>query len=167
VHKHYLAIVHGELSESTATIDAPLALAGGDVSVVMHVRPEREGGLPSRTRVRVVQRLAGFTLVEAAPETGRQHQIRVHLAHVGHPIVGDKLYAHGPELFVAALRGPLTDEQRATLMLERHALHAHRITFEHPTLATECSLAAPLPPDLQDFVNRHAIPRVDVAPAGC
>jgi 23S rRNA pseudouridine1911/1915/1917 synthase len=158
VHKVYRAIVHGELDPGGSgelVVDAPLALVGGEVSVLMGVRPAADGGLPSTTRVRVLERLAGYTLVEAAPETGRQHQIRVHLAHVGHAIVGDQLYAHGPGVFLASLRGELDDATRALLGLERHALHAQRITFEHPSTGRSTTLEAPMPDDLEAFVARH------------
>jgi 23S rRNA pseudouridine1911/1915/1917 synthase len=155
VHKVYRAIVHGQPREEEFVVEAPLALAGGEVSVLMTVRPESEGGLPSRTRVRVVQRLRGFAVVEAEPETGRQHQIRVHLAHAGHPIVGDKLYAHGPEMFLASLRDGMTPALRAKLLLDRHALHAQRITFEHPIRSKAVTLEAPFPPDLTAFAREH------------
>ncbi len=159
VHKAYRAIVHGVVRDDSFVVDAAMALAGGEVSVLMAVRPESRGGLPSRTRVRVVERLDGFTVVEAEPETGRQHQIRVHLAHAGHPIVGDKLYAHDPTYFLAALNDGLTDEMRATLRLPRHALHAHRIAFIHPSRGGSVTLEAPLPDDMADFAHAHAVPR--------
>jgi 23S rRNA pseudouridine1911/1915/1917 synthase len=155
VHKAYRAIVHGEVGEPVMVIDAPLALAGGELSVLMAVRAEAEGGLASRTRVRCIEVLRGFTLVEAEPETGRQHQIRVHVAHVGHAIVGDKLYAHGVEPFLASLRGELTDAMRAVLLLDRHALHAHRITFAHPASGNALTIETRLPNDLESFVTAH------------
>ena len=155
VHKAYRAIVHGVWAEGETLIDAPLALAGGEVSVLMCVKPEADGGMPSRTRVRVIERLNGFTVVEAEPETGRQHQIRVHLAHAGHPIVGDKLYAHGVSYFLASLNDALDDAMRATLLLARHALHAHRITFIHPTRLVPITLEAPLPADMLGFAKEH------------
>lgn len=156
VDKVYLAIVHGEVVQPRFVVDAPMALAGGEVSVLMAVRPTSAGGLPARTRVRVVRALRGFTLVEAVPETGRQHQIRVHLAHVGHPIVGDKLYAHGPGIFLEVLKQGLTPELRDRLLLDRHALHAHRITFPHPGTGAETTVESALPADLMAFVEAHA-----------
>lgn len=151
VHKTYQAIVHGVVAEDRFTIDAPLALDGGEVSVRMCVRPESKGGAPSVTRVEVLERLDGFTRVAAHPETGRQHQIRVHLAHAGFPIVGDKLYAHGDEVFLQCIDAPPDDELLGRLLLPRHALHAFAITFEHPAEARTMRLEAPLPADMAAF----------------
>jgi 23S rRNA pseudouridine1911/1915/1917 synthase len=151
VQKHYLALVHGAPADDSFIVDAPLALAGHAVGVLMAVTPTDRGGLPSRTRVRVLERLDGFALLECAPETGRQHQIRVHLAHVGTPIVGDKLYAHSPEHFIASLEDTMTDAMRAELLLERHALHAERITFAHPRTGEALTVCAPLPEDMRAF----------------
>ena len=156
VHKTYLALVHGEVALDRFVVDAPLALEGGDVSVKMCVRPEAEGGVASLTRVEVVRRQRGFTLVAAHPETGRQHQIRVQLAHAGHPIVGDKLYAHGDEVFLRCIDAPPDAETAALLMLPRHALHAHAIEFAHPATGEPTRIVAPLPPDLAAFCAEHA-----------
>lgn len=152
VKKRYVAIVHGALREESAIIDAPMALAGHEVGVMMAITPIERGGLPSRTRVRVLQRLEGFSVVECYPETGRQHQIRLHLAHAGTPIVGDKLYAHDPSVFVASLEDKLTDAMRAALLLPRHALHAQAISFEHPETGETLTIEAPLPEDLRAFI---------------
>ncbi len=156
VHKTYLALVHGEVERDTFDVDAPMCLEGGEVSVKMCVRPESDGGLASFTRIEVIERLAGFTLVAAHPETGRQHQIRVHLAHSGHPIVGDKLYAHGDEVFLRCLDGPPDDETAALLHLPRHALHAHAISFAHPVTGESMRVVAPLPDDMRAFCTAHA-----------
>jgi len=153
VHKTYLAVVHGEVRDERFTIDAPMALEGGEVNVKMCVRAESKGGVPARTRVEVIERLQGFTLVAAHPETGRQHQIRVHLAHVGFPLVGDKLYAHGDEVFLRCLDAPPDAETARRLVLPRHALHAHALTIEHPATGEALHVTAPLPPDLQTFCD--------------
>jgi 23S rRNA pseudouridine1911/1915/1917 synthase len=153
VEKRYLAIVHGSPREDSFVVDAPLALAGHEVGVLMGVIPVARGGLPSRTRVRVLERFEAFSLLECAPETGRQHQIRVHLAHVGTPIVGDKLYAHSPAYFVASLENTLTDAMRADLRLDRHALHASEIRFSHPVDRHPVHIAAPMPEDLRAFAH--------------
>ncbi len=156
VKKRYIAIVYGAPREDAFVIDAPMALAGHEVGVMMAITPVERGGLPSRTRVRVLERLGKFTVVECFPETGRQHQIRLHLAHAATPIVGDKLYAHSPALFVASLEDKLTDEMRAELLLPRHALHAASIQFEHPKTGEPLSIEAPLPEDLRAFIAENA-----------
>lgn len=153
IHKTYLAVVHGEVADDRFTVDAPMCLEGGEVNVKMCVRPEAKGGLASVTRVEVVERLRGYTLVAAHPETGRQHQIRVHLAHAGHPLVGDKLYAHGDEVFLRCLDAPPDAETEAMLLLPRHALHAHAIRFAHPATGDETDITAPLPTDLRAFCD--------------
>lgn len=156
VHKTYLAVVHGVVRDDTFTVDAPMALEGGAVSVKMCVRPESKGGMASVTHVQVVRRLDGYTLVAAHPETGRQHQIRVHLAHAGHPLVGDKLYAHGDDVFLRCLDAPPDAETAALLMLPRHALHAHAVAFKHPTTGAPMRIEAPLPTDLRSFCDARA-----------
>jgi len=151
IHKTYLALVYGRVEPAQFTIDAPLRLAGGALNVRMKVCPESEGGMASCTRVEVLERFEGFTLVAAYPETGRQHQIRVHLAHVGHPLVGDKLYAHGDEVFVRCLEGPPDEAMRALLLLDRHALHAHAVEFVHPMTGVATRIEAPLAADMAAF----------------
>jgi 23S rRNA pseudouridine1911/1915/1917 synthase len=155
VKKRYLAIAHGAPREDSLVIDAPMALAGHEVGVLMAVTPVERGGLLSRTRVRVIERFGAFSLLECMPETGRQHQIRVHLAHIGTPIVGDKLYAHSPEVFIASLEDKLTDEMRAALLLDRHALHAAAITFDHPRSGASITIEAPLPAQLRAFIEEN------------
>ena len=154
VEKEYLAIVRGEL-EDEVVIDAPLGLAGGRVRVRMAVRPVEQGGLPARTRVRPVARYRGYTLVAAHPETGRQHQIRAHLDHVGFPIVGDKLYPD-EERFIAWADGDgeLPEALLADLELPRHALHAHALAFPHPETGARVRVESPLAADLAGFLSR-------------
>jgi 23S rRNA pseudouridine1911/1915/1917 synthase len=152
VEKRYLAIVHGLLAEDELLIDRPIGPCGGRVRVKMAVRDKEAGGLPARTLVRVVSRHGEYTLVECRPHTGRQHQIRVHLAAAGHPIVGDKLYPD-EELFIAwADHGYAAVADR--LPLPRHALHAAGLRFLHPLTGEPVELHSPLPDDLQAFMQR-------------
>jgi 23S rRNA pseudouridine1911/1915/1917 synthase len=110
-------------------------------------------GLPAVTRFRVLRRFAQHALCEAVPETGRQHQIRVHLASVGHPIVGDKLYGASERLFMRSCDEGLTAELLAAFDgLPRHALHAHRLTFPHPTTREPMTIESALPRDLVDYM---------------
>ena len=151
VKKRYLALVHGEVAEGIGTIDLPLALSDGALKIKMRVDPK---GLPSLTRWRRVERLRGHTLLECRPETGRQHQIRAHLAAIGHPIVGDKLYGQDESLFMSFCDEGWSDELEAQLGLRRQALHAWEATFPHPRTRAETTIAAPLAADIADYVTR-------------
>jgi 23S rRNA pseudouridine1911/1915/1917 synthase len=110
--------------------------------------------LPAVTRFRVVRRFAGHALVEASPETGRQHQIRVHFALLGHPLVGDKLYGAGEALFIRACDEGVTPELLESFDgLPRHALHAYRLVFPHPVTRAPVAVESPLPPDLVAYLR--------------
>jgi 23S rRNA pseudouridine1911/1915/1917 synthase len=147
VHKRYFAVVHGAL-DGEGVVDAPLALAGGLVRVKMGVRPD---GLPSRTRYKARERRGDYTLVDCWPETGRQHQIRVHLDHIGHPIVGDKLYPD--ERVFADYQDHGWEAVADRLPLPRHALHAAELRFPHPTTGEEVVVESPLPAALRALVD--------------
>ena len=82
------------------------------------------------------------------PEQGRTNQIRVHLAHVGHPIVGDKIYALSGDVRDEQLREGMTERVRAALVLPRHALHCESLAFDHPLEGAHVTLRAPLPSDM-------------------
>ena len=148
VEKRYLAIVRGVV-DAPFTVDAPLALQGerGLVRIRMVVD---DAGLPSRTDVEPLRCAGGRTLVAATPRTGRQHQIRAHLAHAGFPIVGDKLYAMGDAWFDAFTRRALSDDERAALDHPRQALHAERCAFALHGVRRE--FVAPLPADLAALI---------------
>jgi 23S rRNA pseudouridine1911/1915/1917 synthase len=139
VHKEYLAVVAGEL-HAAQHIDAPLALAGerGLVRIRMVVDVD---GQHAVTDVEPVEHGAGRTLVRCVPRTGRQHQIRAHLAHIGHPIVGDKLYQMGDDWFDKFTRAALTSTERDALPSPTHALHAARLRCD----AFDADFACPLP----------------------
>ena len=131
IQKHYWAIVHGHVDDAGLEIDAPLGRAEG--SAVAIKDRVRDDGAPARTSVTVERRFtrgaALFTWVDVTPHTGRKHQIRIHLQHAGHPIVGDKIYGADERLYLRFIEGALTADDWSALMLPNHALHARHMSF--------------------------------------
>ena len=156
VSKTYLAIVLGEPPwDEEHVIDHPLALADASSSdLKIRMVPARgvEGAQDAVTRVRVLQRVPGGALVECRPITGRQHQIRAHLAAEGFPIVGDKLYGRTDDEFRAwadaAVKGATDADAIASFGFPRQALHAAAITFPHPDTGLPVTVESPLPEDM-------------------
>ncbi len=149
VDKTYLALVKGHPPDQ-GRIDRPLKLLDTRSHVMMGVAAD---GLPAVTTYEVLRRFADHALCAAHPETGRQHQIRVHFQSIGHPIVGDKLYGASEELFMRSCDQGVTPELLAIFDgLPRHALHAHRLTFPHPVRREPVTVESPLPADLTDYI---------------
>jgi 23S rRNA pseudouridine1911/1915/1917 synthase len=146
VHRQYLAVVQGTMVAGT-TINAPIGRHPTD-RVRMAVVKEG-GGRDAITHYRVREKFRAHTLVECRLETGRTHQIRVHMAHVRHQIVGDPLYGGAFRLPKAA-----TEELAARLHgFRRQALHAEKLTFRHPASGEPVTCEAPLPADMQGLLH--------------
>jgi 23S rRNA pseudouridine1911/1915/1917 synthase len=144
IHREYEAICRGVMTAG-GTVDAPIDRHPTD-RVRMAVR---QGGRESVTHYRVIKRFRAHTHVRVQLETGRTHQIRVHLAHAGFPIVGDRVY--GGRL--ALPRGASEALRVALREFPRQALHAARLQFAHPVTARPVECVAPLPADMQELLR--------------
>lgn len=133
--RRYLALVRGAVDHDRFEVDAPLARAGA------RIRVDAAVGRQATTAFEVRERFERATLLEAAPLTGRTHQIRVHLSAVGHPILGDARYGGG-------------GDEAKRLGLSRPFLHAWRIAFDHPATGERLEPEDPLPDDLQEALRR-------------
>ncbi|HBS28693.1 MAG TPA: RluA family pseudouridine synthase [Phycisphaerales bacterium] len=154
VDKRYLALVHGLVEPDADSIEAPIgphpskAKGQREKMVVRH----DEMGKPAHTVYRVRQRFRlvgewapGFSLVELELKTGRTHQIRVHMSHIGYPLAGDDMYSGRPIALGSIAPG-------APGVFERQALHATRLAFHHPLTNQPVVFTAPLPPDLRGLI---------------
>ena len=155
VEKEYIAIVHGHVRPEQGMIEASL---GRDEDSRVAIKDcVRADGAPAQTEFRVERRLtmpggnAPCSLVQLRPHTGRKHQIRIHLAYMGHPLIGDKIYGGDTDLYLALVEGRLTEEQRRKLILPNQALHASAVRFDWRGSAVEFRC----PPEawFADFLN--------------
>ena len=136
IRKSYLAILEGAPDPAEGEIETHLCRTEASIIVRRVCTPE-EGGDYALTRYRTLAVSNGYALVEASPITGRTHQLRVHFAHIGHPIVGDDMYGHAhPDM-------------------PRQALHAHTLVFPHPDDDRLISACAPLPADMSAFLQKY------------
>ena len=154
IEKQYLAICHGRFDQKQGVIDQPIA-----VSQTAAVYTKRVVdciiGKPSVTEFEVKEEFRGFTVVDLKPRTGRAHQLRVHMAWLGHPIVGDKIYGNDETLYLQFIERGVTDEMLEALLMPRHALHAERVVFRHPSTGKRCEFQAPEPEDMRAFIEEH------------
>ncbi|PYI57503.1 RluA family pseudouridine synthase [Paenibacillus flagellatus] len=140
VDKTYVAIVHGRVREDSGTVDEPIDRDPASP----HVRIVTPSGYPSVTHYEVLERLGeAATFVRLRLETGRTHQIRVHMNHIGHPLLGDAMYGVSPEREKTVAGEPL----------DRHALHAARLAFAHPADGRPVAFEAPLPDDMARWLD--------------
>lgn len=151
IQKLYLAIVRGIPEPPHGRIESALGPdTEGPVKVKMACRTD---GLPALTEYRIVQALASVCLLECRPRTGRQHQIRAHLAHIGHPIVGDKMYGPDPLLFLDYLEQGASPDIISRAGAKRHYLHAAALSFEHPIEKRPMTIKSPIPEDMSRFLQ--------------
>ena len=156
VTKRYIAVVHGRVEQPIIDIDAPIGKTieeitnrpdeeiDGDLAedlprYVPRRRVDFKNGKQAATRCEVDEHIGEYTLVKAYPVSGRTNQIRVHLDHIGHPIVGDKVYKPA---------GGVPDGE----LIARHALHCAGLGFTHPITGQAVELVAPLPEDFENLI---------------
>lgn len=135
-HREYLAIVRGSVTPSSGIIDAPIGRTGNSIIERMI---DYENGETAITHYHIVKESNGHSLVGLKLETGRTHQIRVHMKHLGFPLIGDYLYNPDMEY------------------IERQALHSHKIAFRHPITGEKMEFIAPLPEDMENILNGQAV----------
>ena len=158
VEKTYLALVLGSPGADSGLIDAPIGPAvDAQTKLEMAVT---ENGRPSRTRWRVRERFTDHTWMELSPHTGRTHQLRVHLKHEGHPIVCDHLYGDPRPMRRSTIDGRVCASDDA-IVLQRLALHAHRLELQHPVTKRPLVIESPVPADLSSALQalRSLAPR--------
>ncbi|HEX7090086.1 MAG TPA: RluA family pseudouridine synthase [Longimicrobiales bacterium] len=142
VRRSYLAAAWGHLDEGERLVEAPIGRARADRKRMAVVA----GGRPARTRLRRLERWRAADLLRAELDTGRTHQIRVHLAYIGHPVVGDRVYGAGAERGISGTDRPWA--QALARRVPRQFLHAAELAFPHPRSGERLEFRSPLPPDL-------------------
>jgi 23S rRNA pseudouridine1911/1915/1917 synthase len=149
VHKRYIALAHGSLKQDKGTIATSISR---DLLRRTRMTTRRSGGREAVTRYEVKERLTTvygkFSLLELTIETGRTHQIRVHLSSIGNPVVGDHLYGAPREILA------VSGSEAAVLHLDRNFLHAAALEFVHPRTSAPMSFSRPLPAELTTFLDR-------------
>jgi len=153
VRRSYVAIVWGQVGSEAGTIEAAIGRSPSDRKRMAVVT---RGGKQATTRYRVRERLAAVTVLDVALATGRTHQIRVHMAHIGHPVFGDPTYGGRNSRLTPLTGGLRVHARRALDRLPRQALHAARLVFQHPVTGVELRFEAPLP---EDFIAALALLR--------
>ncbi|HAZ07981.1 MAG TPA: RluA family pseudouridine synthase, partial [Elusimicrobia bacterium] len=151
VGKQYLAVCRGSSEKERATIDLPLA---PHRHVEGRMVVDRKNGKECVTELRIAERFDGYVAVEARPRTGRTHQIRVHLAESGLPLIADPLYGDGAPFFLSQIKRSFrAGELDEKPLLSRTALHAQSITIRHPQTLSELTVEAPLPKDIRSVLQ--------------
>jgi 23S rRNA pseudouridine1911/1915/1917 synthase len=146
VGKVYLALVYGKPGQDEGLIDSAI---GRHPSERQRMSTRTKRGRSAITRWKVIERFVGFTFLEAFPQTGRTHQIRVHLSSIGHPLLGDPLY--GRKGRPGTIHDPLLRE--CLRKMNRQALHAYQLEFNHPRTGERVRFVSPIPQDMKEVLE--------------
>ena len=159
IDKTYLALVSGRVATEHGHIDAPIGRLGiSDANpiwlrrgVIPHDDPLERKTQDAQTEYWTIAATDNVTLLRLRAHTGRLHQLRVHLAHLGHPVIGDKIYGRDPLLYLKFIADGWTEEHQRVLGLRRHALHAHELSFTWN--GEQLTFTAPLPGDMREYAK--------------
>jgi 23S rRNA pseudouridine1911/1915/1917 synthase len=163
IEKTYLALVSGRVATEHGIIDAPIGRLGISETnpiwlrrgVIPHDDPQGRKSHDAQTEYWTLATTETCSLLRLRAHTGRLHQLRVHLAHLGHPVIGDKIYGPDPLLYLKFIAEGWTDEHQRVLTLPRHALHAHELRF--PWNGQTLTFTAPVPQDMQVYAANAAL----------
>ncbi len=152
VEKEYIALVSPSPDRDRDLIDKPIGNHPYQREKKA-IRTDHKSARQSQTFYEVVERFRGFAIINCKPKTGRTHQIRVHLAHVGCAVLCDRLYSGRSAVSLADFSGKRIPEHEDLVLLKRQALHAHRIAFAHPATGDRLEISAPVPTDIQQTID--------------
>ena len=158
IHKEYFAVVLGKPYLDRDMIDLPIGLHPKNKEKMRIVALDDPEAKQAQTFYEVIKRYDRWSTVRCFPKTGRTHQIRVHLAHMGHPVLCDGNYGGGRRITEEQLLGKVpfslsNENPDGTILLQRQALHAYRLTFVHPATEKQLEITAPIPADMQSVLD--------------
>jgi 23S rRNA pseudouridine1911/1915/1917 synthase len=164
IEKRYLALVSGRVANEHGLIDAPIGRLGISETnpiwlrrgVIPHDDPQGRKSYDAQTEYWTLATSDACSLLHLRAHTGRLHQLRVHLAHLSHPVIGDKIYGPDPLLYLKFIAEGWTDEHQRVLGMRRHALHAHEISF--PWNCEQLTFTAPMPEDIREYAANAELP---------
>jgi 23S rRNA pseudouridine1911/1915/1917 synthase len=159
VEKEYTAVAKGATKALNFEVEGAIGTDyESNISIRKKVVPlSTPRARAALTRFETIERLSSYTLLRCIPETGRTNQIRVHLAHIGHPLAGDKLYGRSDGQFLEFVRGARSGNYEPLPWMEapRHMLHASKLVFTHPDSKTRVQFECPVPEDMQAFIEQN------------
>lgn len=150
VEKIYLGIVVGGPEKNEGRIDAPLSESD---RIAGMMRFDEKSGKEAITEYRMVERFNGYALLELRPRTGRTHQIRVHLKEIGCPLLADRIYGDGRPFYLSAVKASYRSTGEEKPLLDRTALHAFALSFDHPYTGARSNHSADLPKDMNSVLR--------------